>query len=494
ALRKASDEPPGPDGKRRWHYAYGGDFDDAPNDGNFCCNGLVLPDRQVTPKLLEVKKVYQPVSFIPVDLERGTIRVRNKFAFLNLDGFDGAWSLSEDGRAFAEGSFGPLDVRPGGSAVVRLPLKPFPKKTGAEYFLRVSFRERAKTSYAGAGHEVAWEQMAVPGAPPTERKPAPAPAAGRPSLVLAEDGNLVEVTGGDFKAVFSRTAGTLLSLDYGPLRVIAPAEDAANGPRLNIFRAPADNDIWMAKPWADSGLSRLRRTVRSFEIRRIDERTVRVETVVDHIGFKGRGLRHACDWTIGGDGSLLLENVFSPIGSLPPLYKLGLILTVSAEMEHMTWFGRGPGESYPDRKSSCDVGLWSGLVADQFTEYVRPQENGNKEDVRWAALTDGRGAGLMVVGLDRLSVTASHFTAEDLDGSRHKNRQPRRFSRLVPRPDIVLCLDQAQMGLGGASCGPPPLDGYTLSLSGPRSFRLILLPAGAEHGDLSEIARELRSR
>lgn len=492
ALRKTSDEPPGPDGKKQWFYAYGGDFDDTPNDGNFCCNGLVLPDRQVTPKLLEVKKVYQPVAVAPVDLASGTIRVKNKLAFVNLDRYDGFWTLAEDGRAAAEGSFGPLDVRPGGSAVVRLPLKPFPKKAGAEYFLRVSFHERAKTPYAEAGHEVAWEQMAVPGASPAERKPVS--ASERPPLSLTEAGDLVEVKGRDFQAVFNRTAGTLLSLDYGPLRVIAPAEDAANGPRLNVFRAPTDNDVWMAKKWGDSGLSRLRRTVRFFEARRVDESTVRVETVVDHVGFKGSGLRHACIWTAGGDGSLLLENVFSPIGSLPPLYKLGLVMTVSGGLENMAWFGRGPGESYPDRKSSCDVGLWSGSVSGQFTEYVRPQENGNKEDVRWAALTDGRGAGLMVVGLDRLSVTASHFTAEDLDGSRHKNRQPRRFSRLIPRQDIVLCLDQAQMGLGGASCGPPPLEAYTLSLSGPRSFRLILLPAGPARGDPSEIARELRSR
>jgi beta-galactosidase len=492
ALRKTSDEPPGPDGKRRWYYAYGGDFDDAPNDGNFCCNGLVLPDRQVTPKLLEVKKVYQPVAVAPVDLASGTIRVKNKLAFVNLDRYDGVWTLAEDGRTFAQGSFGPLDAPPGSSAVVRLPLKPFPKKAGAEYFLRVSFRERAETPYAEAGHEVAWEQLTVPGASPAEKKPVP--ASGRPLVALTEEGDLVEVKGPDFRAVFSRTAGTLLSLEYGPLLVVAPAEKAAKGPRLNVFRAPTDNDIWMAKKWADSGLSRLRQSVRSFEARRVDESTVRVETVVDHVGFKGLGLRHACVWTVGGDGSLLLENAFSPIGSLPPLYKLGLIMTVSGTLENMSWFGRGPGESYPDRKSSCAVGQWSGSVSGQFTEYVRPQENGNKEDVRWAALTDGRGAGLMVVGLDRLSVTASRFTAEDLDGSRHKNRQPRRFSRLAPRPDIVLCLDLAQMGLGGGSCGPPPLDEYTLTLSGPRSFRLILLPAGPDRGDPSEVARELRSR
>ncbi|MBN2199932.1 MAG: DUF4981 domain-containing protein [Candidatus Aminicenantes bacterium] len=494
ALRKYTDEPAGPDGKKRWHYAYGGDFDDTPNDGNFCCNGLVLPDRQVTPKLLEVKKVYQPVGVESVDSASGAILVKNKHAFLNLDRFTGDWSLSEDGRAVQEGSFGSLNVRPGGSAVVRLPLKTFPKKAGAEYFLRVSFRERAKTLYAEAGHEVAWEQISVPGAPspPTERKPAP--AAERPPLVLAEDANLLEVRGEDFRVVFSRAAGTILSLDYGPRPIIAPAESAANGPRLNIFRAPTDNDIWMAKKWADSGLSRLRESVRDFKVEAVSERAVRLETIVDHIGFKGLGVRHACEWTIFGDGRIVMDNVFSPLGELPPLYKLGLKMTVSGALETMTWFGRGPGESYPDRKTSCDIGIWRGPVSDQFTEYVRPQENGNKEDVRWVSLTDDRGAGLMVAGCGRLSVTASHFTAEDLDGSRHKNRQPRRFTRLIPRPDIVLCLDESQMGLGGASCGPPPLAEHILTLPDPRSFRIALSPCGPDRGDPSEVARNLRSR
>jgi len=490
ALRKFTDEPPGPDGRRRWHYAYGGDFDDSPNDGNFCCNGLVLPDRRVTPKLLEVKKVYQPVAIEPLNLSARTLRVRNKHAFLNLDRFLGAWSLSEDGRVVRKGTFGPINVPPQGVAVLRLPFKPPVPTAGAEYFLRVSFHERFGSLSVPSGHEVAWEQIAVP----YEVRPAEGAvlSGGRPPLTLAQEGDRVEVRGGDFRVVFSRAGGTILSLDYGSQRIIAPDESAANGPRLNIFRAPTDNDIWMARKWADSGLSRLREAVRSFRVEAADDSSVRVETVVDHIGFKGSGVRHACTWTIFGDGRLFMDSVFTPLGELPPLYKLGLKMTVSGALETLTWFGRGPGESYPDRKTSCDIGLWRGPVADQFTEYVRPQENGNKEAVRWVSLTDGRGAGLMVVGLDRLSVTASHFTAEDLDGSRHKNRQPRRFFRLAPRPDIVICLDESQMGLGGASCGPPPLAEHILTLTGPRSFRVVLRPCSPERGDPSALARSSR--
>jgi beta-galactosidase len=486
-LRKYTDEPAGPDGRRRWYYAYGGDFDDTPNDGNFCCNGLVPPDRQVTPKLLEVKKVYQNIAVEPLDLAAGKIRIRNKYAFTNLRDFDGAWALTEDGRTIRSGSIARLDLAPGGTKILDLPLGKPSLRPGAEYFLRVSFCLGRDTLYAHRGYELAWEQMPVPFNNPAaaERE-----ATGLPALKLEESGQEVVVQGAGFQAVFSREEGGLVSLSYGNRTVISKTGAEPNGPRLNIFRAPTDNDVWMAKAFSDSGLSQLHALVKKFEARTRDDGKVEVEIVVEHIGFKGAGVRHACLYTVWADGAILLDNIFQPLGSLPPLYRLGLKMTVSPDLETMTWFGRGPGESYPDRKSSCDVGLWSGRVSDQFTEYVRPQENGNKEDVRWLALTDQAGAGLLVNSLGHLAASASHFTAQDLDGSRHKARQPKRFVRLSPRPDIILCLDQAQMGLGGASCGPPPLARYTLTLTEPRRFRFLLRPYRPTMGDLRVVARQ----
>ena len=475
-LRKYTDEPPGPDVRRPWYYAYGGDFDDVPNDGNFCCNGLVPPDRQVTPKLLEVKKVYQCIAVEPVDLAAGKVRIRNKYAFTNLRDFIATWTLTENGRTIRRGDIGRLDLAPGGMKVLTLPVGRPSLRPGAEYFLRVSFCQGRDTLYARKGHELAWEQMAVPFKSPEAAKKE---ATDLPDLKLEETGDRVAVQTGGFRAVFSRREGGLVGLSYGKRTIVAETGATANGPRLDIFRAPTDNDVWLAKPFADSGLSRLHPLVKKFEVRTREARNIAVEIVVEHIGFKGAGLRHSCLYTISADGGILLDNTFEPIGSLPPLYRLGLKMTVSGDLETLTWFGRGPGESYPDRKSSCEVGLWSGRVSDQFTEYVRPQENGNKEDVRWLALTDAAGAGLLVEGLDHLAASASHFTAQDLDSSRHKIRQPKRFVRLSPRPDIILCLDQAQMGLGGASCGPPPLAKYTLTLAEPRRFRLLLRPCPA---------------
>jgi beta-galactosidase len=338
----------------------------------------------------------------------------------------------------------------------------------------VGFRLGSDTLYARQGYELAWEQMALPVKVPAAAWTKDAPDG--PALKMEDRGDRVLVQGAGFQAVFSREHGGLVGLSFGQRTVVAEGGKTMNGPRLNIFRAPTDNDVWMAKKWADSGLSQLRPLVQKFEVRHQEERTVEVEAVVDHIGFKGAGLRHSCLYTLSAEAGILLDNTFAPLGSLPPLYRLGLRMTVSGDLENMRWFGRGPGESYPDRKSSCEVGLWSGRVSEQFVEYVRPQENGNKEDVRWLSLTDASEAGLLVESQGHLAASASHFTAEDIDSCRHKIRQPKRFMRLSPRPDIFLCLDYAHMGLGGASCGPPPLARYTLTLAEPVHFRFRLRP------------------
>lgn len=465
-LRKYTDEEPAADGKRRWFWAYGGDFDDHPNDGPFCCNGLVLPDRTVTPKLLEVKKVYQYVTFERVDLPNGRIRVRNKYALNNLSAFAGRWQLTEDGRAIQEGTFDPPQVLPTQEAEIALRVGKPKLRAGAEYFLRVSLHLREPTPWADRGHEVAWEQFAVP----YEVPPAPLiPLHGR--LTVEEGADRITVSGEQLSVVVGRRSGVIESLSYNNTEMIA----RESGPRLNVMRAFTDNDKWFEGAFYDAGLSQLTHRPRGVTVEPCGPHAARLAIEMDCLGLKGIGLRHGCAYTILGDGTIIADNVFEAVGSLPPLPKLGVVLTLPAAFENLTWLGRGPGESYPDRKTSADVGLWSGTVAEQFQEYVRPQENGNKEEVRWAVLSDAEHRGLMVVADGPLAITASHFTAKDLDDSRHKNGQPRKFVRLRPRGDIILCLDAQQMGLGGASCGPPPTQEYQCR---PRrvDFRYVLRP------------------
>jgi len=480
ALRKYTDEPPGPDGKPRWYYAYGGDYDDYPNDGIFSCDGLVPPDRQVTPKLLETKRVYQPVAFEAVDLAAGRIRVRNLHAFTDLSAFRTRWTLTEDGKVIQVGTPGPVDAKPGESAEVALPVRVQDSKPGAEYHLRVSFHLVEDTSWADAGHEIAAAQFTLPVSSPPAAVPADHPGA----IDVRETGETLTVHGEHFEAVFSRASGTLASLSYGRRTVVHA------GPVLNLYRALVDNDQWLRDRFLRSGLAQPPHRLVSFDAERQGGGVVRIRVVMDERGAHGVGFEHTTVYTVHADGSIVVDNAFVPVGELPPLPRLGVRLSVDAALDRLTWFGRGPHESYPDRKAGADVGLYSGTVDEQYTGYVRPQENGNKEDVRWAALTDAAGSGFLVVAGGPLSLSASRYSADDLDAARHRTDELRRFHRLVPRADILLSLDAAQMGLGGASCGPPPMEEYRLQPSSPMALRYTLRHYDPSMGDMGEVARQ----
>ncbi len=188
-------------------------------------------------------------------------------------------------------------------------------------------------------------------------------------------------------------------------------------------------------------------------------------TVVTSSATNGGYTLHTT-WTVYGDGAVDMDNRFEPFGQLPPaLPRLGVVLRVAGELEQFTWLGRGPFENYSDRKAAADLGVWSGRVTEQFVPYVRPQENGNKEDVRWLTLTDGHGGGLRVTsGGNPISISALHFTAADLAAVKHNHE-------LKPRAEVVLSLDAKNSGLGNGSCGPGVLERYAVP---PQTYRLHL--------------------
>ncbi len=470
-LRKVSE-----DGREYW--AYGGDFGDEPNDGNFCINGLVFPDREIPPKLWEVKKVYQNIKIEAEDLLSGQIRIRNGHFFTSLNDFDGEWVLSEDGRAIQRGSIGPLDIASGESKVVTLPFEKPPLAPGAEYWLRVSFFLRDDTIWGEKYHEVASQQLKIPyEAPPKLVKE----IVHMPELKLSETEGVVTIRGKDFSVFFSRAKGTIVSLIYRDKFIIEDIEGIISGPVLNAYRSPTDNNYYLAGQWREAGLNRLQREVKEFRVEAINTCFVRLFARTTCKGTADSGFEHRCTFTVFGDGSIQVENRIEPFGHLPVLPRLGVIMAVSFELENFKWYGRGPQENYPDRKTGADIGLFESTVNEQFVPYVRPQETGNKEEVRWAALTDRFGAGLLVVAGEPLSMTVLHFTADDLDRAGH-------IHELTPREEIYLCLDRWQYGLGNGSCGPGVIERYSTY---PESFdfSFSLRPYNRAMGDISEVAR-----
>lgn len=473
-LRRYTDGPATPDGKKPWVWAYGGDFDDEPNDGIFCIKGVISADREAYPKTWEVKKVYQYIAVEPADLAKGLVKVTNKQFFTDLSGYDVRWEVSEDGRTIESGDLPPMKLGPSESANLKIPFATIAAKPGAEYFLRVSFHLHSDTIWASKGYEVAWQQIKLPAAAPATIEP----FAAMPNLAAQQDGDLISFSGARFSVSFRKSTGAIASLTYDGTTVIKDGGAASNGPALSVLRAFTDNDKWMSDSFISAGLTVLQRRVRAFDVQPVSNNAYRVTVAIDVIGAKGRGFRHTCIYTILGNGAVVMDNTVEPVGDLPVLPRVGLQLALPKAFENLTWYGRGPWASYPDRKQSADIGRFNGTVTDQLVPNVRPQEDGAKEDVRWAALTDEGGKGLLITADSHLMLTALHFTPEDLLRTTH-------LHLLRPREDVIVNLDYAQMGLGNASCGPRPMSQYTLR-PGTFRFRYTLRPC---EGDPAAEAR-----
>ena len=462
-----------PDG--RTYFAYGGDFGDQPNDGSFCINGIVFPDRTVAPKTWEMKHVYRSIDVEPVDLLAGKVRIRNEHFFTNLAEFQGRWALSEDGEVIQEGAVPALDVRPQKDRVVTLPITRPALKQGAAYHLCVRFHLLRDTLYAQRGHEVASVQFPMP------YKVPPAPlmdVTGVPPLTVQQAATGISVRGRGFGLVFCKQAGTIRKLSYGDQVII---REAAHGPRLNVFRAPVNNDKYCDAQWWDAGLHELRFSVSDVHVDMSSPRAVKIQT---HIEAIGRGDAHFdlhTSWTVLANGCIHVATQVVPGGVPSVLPRIGVRMTLPPVLRNFAWLGRGPHENYVDRKQSAAVGVYRSTVAEQFVPYVDPQETGNKEDVRWALLTNDDDAGLMVVADSLMSATALHYTSQELAEARHPTELPQ-------REDVVLCIDARQSGLGAASCGPPPLAKYLVRPE-PVYFSFSLRPYDARLGAPAVAAR-----
>ena len=431
------------DGSER--FAYGGDFGEPLHDGPFVADGLLLPDRTPSPGLLEFKKVIEPVR-IGGDAGTGRLTVANLHDFRDLSHLVFGWTLEEEGVSLAEGV---LDIGPtaaGETADVALPELPSAR---GETWLTVRAVLAADEPWAPAGHEVAWGQLQV-----TRAREASEALAGKPA---ARSGGTLSLGPGSFDPA----TGVLRSL--GDLTL--------DGPRLDVWRAPTDNDTGMHGP------VQLEAAWRALGLHRARHRTVAVEpgqgglVVRTRVGMAASdlGLFATYTWRTEGDG-LLLQVEVMPAGEWTvPLPRLGLRLAVPAGLDRLEWFGRGPGEAYRDIRRAARVGRFAASVDELQTPYVRPQENGNRTEVRWATLTDGRGTGLRVEGRPHFDVTARRWTSEDLDAATHT-------PELVPGDRIWVNLDHAQQGIGTASCGPGVLPQHDLDVV-PTTFALRLSPA-----------------
>jgi beta-galactosidase len=432
-------------------FAYGGTFGPAgtATDGNFCANGLVSADRTPHPGLAEVKKVYQPIQMRAIDLAAGRVEIANWGEFRAVQDWLAAdWRIVADGKVLQSGKLADLALAPRETKAVAIPFAPIAPAPATEYFLELSFKLKADTPWAPAGHEVAWEQFKLPLAAPA----VVAASAPLPPLQLDRQPGSIVVRGPGFAAAVDAKTGLLVSLKSGDTELLA----GPLGP--HFWRAPVDND--RGNKMTDNSPAKNTWTPGGPGIWRKAHETFAPTTVAVSQPEPGRIVVTAAGplaaprseyrvvWTFLGSGDVLVESSWVPEPYLavaePP--RFGMQTTLRAGFDRLTWFGKGPQETYWDRQDAR-VGLYSGRVRDQYFDYIKPQETGNKESVRWLALTDERGIGLLAVGQPLLSANALHHTADDLFcATQQENFYP---YQLPERDTVTLNLDLHQRGLGG---------------------------------------------
>lgn len=453
-------------------FAYGGDFGEYPHDGNFCTDGLVNPDRDPHSGLWDYKYLIQPVKVEAVDLARGTVKVRNDYAFDTLEHLEGRWSLVRDGETLQSGTLSPLAIAAQQAQTLTLPYALPSAVPGAETWLNVGFYLKAATPWAEAGHEVARTQLALP---PASAKLLVIKSASLPPVTCEETQANITVTGQNFSLVFDKALGIIKDLRYGGVALLE------QGPQFNFWRAPTDNDASIAQQWRKAGLHTL--VYKVLEISSTLEDNAALIKVVTAVGASGAkpAFRCASEYRIYGSGDIVIHNVVEPREDLPDLPRVGMQATLPGAFNHFAWYGLGPRESYADRQSGAFVDVYAGGVQEQYYPYLRPQENGNKTEVRWATLTNEGGIGLLVVGMPLLNVSAHHFTPHDLTGATHPHE-------LEFRDEVVLSLDHQQHGIGTQSCGPGPLPQYQLKAERVE-FSLRLRPFDRQHENPVELSR-----
>lgn len=400
-----------PDGRKM--VAYGGDFGDKPNLKAFCFNGIVMSDRETTPKYWEVKKVYAPIH---MSLVNGKIlRVTNRHHHIGLEDYRFLWTLQENGKTIKTGELILPAIAAGRSNDVKLPDMKI--REDADVRLNICVILKQNKTWADVGFEVACEQFAL-------------------------NENLLAVT--DKKMPKRRLKGSVLDYihEFG----------------FQAFRAPTDNDKsfgnWLAKDWKNHSLDIPKKVILKEEEIRQGENIHR--TKVEEYQYAQGSIVVTWNWTVYPNGVADLKQNYQMKGELPELPRLGCVFTLPSIYENLSWYGRGPWENYPDRKTSCFIGRWNSTVSEQYTHYPRPQDSGNHEDVSELILTSDKGKGIRITALDKpFSFSAIHYTAQDLYKTSHD-------CDLKPRKEVVLSLDAVVMGLGNSSCGPGVLKKYTI--------------------------------
>ena len=420
-------------------YAYGGDFGDFPNAGNFCVDGLIFPDRTPSPGLLEYKYVMQPVRVEAVDLKKGLFSVSNKYDFISLDHTECLWQLTCDGKETASGRL-TVSAAAGESVPVTLPYT-LPEE--GLCYVKLSFVQKASHPFVEQGDEIAFTQYELP----VSEAKQPVKASGQ--VYYTENEDSIVITGTNFVYTLDKNEGAFSSVQVqGKELLLKPMT-------FNLWRAPTDNDNHIKNEWKNRcGYDRLQ--TRTYETAVSgDSSCVAIDCT---LSFGAAPLapmvRAKVCWTVTGTGEVTMNTIVTLHKDAEFLPRFGLRLFLDKSFDKLSYFGYGPHESYMDTFHASYRGIFDGFAKDQLTPYIKPQEAGNHYDSRWAILQSRAGSAVSVRG-ESFDFSALPYSQEEIQATGH-------YHEFGPQQHTVLCVDYRQSGVGSHACGPALLEKYRL--------------------------------
>ncbi len=415
------------DGQSYW--GYGGDHGEPINDGNFCLNGVVFPDRTVKPAIWEFKKVMQNIKVKPVDIQGFKFKILNKYSFTNLNEFEIEWQIDENGVAIQKGRMPSVNLLPTDSATISIPAKKISPKLGAEYFITLRFKLKNGKNWAEVGHEVAWEQFKLPLYKAEESKKITIPEVAFTSSVIE-----VKFISKQSEITFDKNSGFLFSFIKQNIELIKKPLQP------NFWRAQTDNDSLtgtakITRVWQNAA-SRMK--LEQFSVNKLNDQNAEIKTIfqVDTLA------KLYINYTINGLGEIAVFYQIDKNEKAPFIPRVGMQMHLSAAFDGFSWFGCGPHDTYDDRKTSGAIGLYKASVRKEFVLFENPQESGNKCDVRFAELQNKEGKSLKIIANQLLNISALPYAQRDIELARHTYD-------LKPSAIVNLNIDYKQIGVGG---------------------------------------------
>lgn len=434
-------------GEGQPYYRYGGDFGDDPTNSNFCIDGLLMPDRTVSPGLLEYKKVIEPVETKAIDLSKGIIEVMNRYDFNNLNKLQLVYNIKEDDKLIQSGTLDMPSIEGRQRANITVPYSmEFFKAKGATYYLNISYVLKASCKWASAGYELATAQFKLPiEMDKISIKP-------RGNIKTLKENHILKAIGDDFQVHFDLVKGNIVRVIKDGYCIIE------EGPKLNFWRAPIDNDMYLLEDYKKKYFMHLwHEVVKNIDYEIKDNALhFRVETINGTTNSSWY-YNSVYKYIVLGTGDILVEVLGTPSGKIenaPEMFpRIGVKLKLNKELERVKYKGRGPGESYPDTKEANLFGVYEDTINGLFTNYVKPQENGNRSECSWVSITNNRGMGFIAIADNHFDFSASYYEDKDLEKAKHT-------IDLIKRNYVILNIDYKQNGVGTNSCGQCQLEKY----------------------------------